>query len=320
MVITMQRHLPLFALLSIGWVCVPSSGLAQENEKAKSPSVFKPVVEATEQIKVALAKSKKENRHVLILWGSDASEDCMAFHKSVLSNPKIGKLLRYEYDIVRIDSSDQAKTQTLASRYGAKLSIDAVLYLTVLDANGKPLANQNAMNLPIDGAATAEAGKDGLFEFLSTLQAKPIDANAVLNAALAQAKAENKLVFLHFGAPWCGWCHRMEDWMAKPEIAKLLNNAFVDLKIDTDRMVGGDELLKKYCEKQGGIPWFAFVSASDEVVVNSDGPKGNVGFPSEDFEIEHFAAMLEQTNRFTKDQVTSLAESLAADRKLREKK
>ena len=29
-------------------------------------------------------------------------------------------------------------------------------------------------------------------------------------------------VFLHFGAPWCGWCHRLENWMAKPEVAAIL--------------------------------------------------------------------------------------------------
>lgn len=315
----MKRLLPFFVLLAIGLICVPSFGLAQENGKPKSPSVFKPLADAAQQIESALAKSKKENRRVLIQWGSDAAEECMAFHKSVLSNSQLGKLLRYEYDVVRIDSSDLAKSQTLASRYGAKLSSEALPYLTVLDATGKPLANETAKTLPIE-AANSEAGKGGLFEFLSNLQAKPIDANVVLHAALAQAKTENKLVFLHFGAPWCGWCHRMEDWMAKPEIAKALNKDFVDLKIDTDRMVGGDELLKKYCEKQGGIPWFAFVSAADEVVTNSDGPKGNVGYPSEDFEIEHFAAMLEQTKRFTKDQITTLTESLVADRKSREKK
>ena len=316
----MQRQFSLFVLLAIGLIYVPSVGLAQENDKPKSPSVFKPLADATDQIDLALAKSKKENRRVLIVWGSDAAEDCMAFHKSVLSNPQIGKLLRYEYDVVRIDSSDLAKSQTLASRYGAKLSVDALPYLTILDATGKPLANQIAKTLPIEATKNSEAAKDGLFEYLSNLQAKPIDANVVLHAALAQAKTENKLVFLHFGAPWCGWCHRMEDWMAKPEIAKALSKAFVDLKIDTDRMVGGDELLKKYCEKQGGIPWFAFVSGADEVVVNSDGAKGNVGFPSEDFEIEHFAVMLEQTKRFSKEQITTLSESLVADRKSREKK
>ena len=316
-----MRHLSLFVLLAIGLICVPSFGLAQENIKPKTPSIFKPLADAAEQIESALAKSKKENRRVLILWGSDAAEDCMAFHKSVLSNQQLGKLLRYEYDIVRIDSSDLAKSQTLASRFGAKLSNDALPYLTVLDATGKPLANETAKTLSVEKDTTSEASKGGLSEFLSNLQAKPIDANVVLHAALAQAKTENKLVFLHFGAPWCGWCHRMEDWMAKPEIAKALSTAFVDLKIDTDRMVGGDELLKKYCEKQGGIPWFAFVSAADEVVVNSDdGPKGNVGFPSEDSEIEHFAAMLEQSKRFTKDQITMLTESLVADRKSREKK
>lgn len=307
-------------ILTIGFAYLSGSGLAQENSPSKNPSVFKPLTEATKQIETALAKSKKENRRVLVQWGTDGSEECMDFHKSVMSNAKLNKLLRYEFDTVRVDTSDVSKSQALASRFGAQLSAEALPYLTVLDATGKPLANQSAKNLSIVATAEPDQGKEGLFEFLSKFQTKPVDANAILSIALTQANTENKLVFLHFGAPWCGWCHKMEDWMAEPATDAILRKAFVDLKIDTDRMIGGEELLKKYCEKQGGIPWFAFVSAKDEVIVNSDGPKGNVGFPSEDFEIDHFASMLEETKRFTKEQLATLTDSLVANRKAREKK
>lgn len=61
----MKRLLPFFVLLAIGLICVPSFGLAQENGEPKSPSVFKPLADAAQQIESALAKSKKENRRVL---------------------------------------------------------------------------------------------------------------------------------------------------------------------------------------------------------------------------------------------------------------
>ena len=156
--------------------------------------------------------------------------------------------------------------------------------------------------------------------FISNLQSSPIDANLILQMTLGKANADNKLVFLHFGPPWCGWCHKMEDWMAEPEIEKIVSKSFVDLKVETDRMIGGEELLKKYCPKQGGIPWFAFVSADDIVIATSDGPNGNIGFPSSEDEIEHFLAILKETARFSKEEIQELDESLVANRKARENK
>ena len=109
--------------------------------------------------------------------------------------------------------------------------------------------------------------------------------------------------------------------MAEPDITAILGKVFVDLKVDTDRMIGGPELLETYCKKQGGIPWFALVSPEDgSVLVNSDGPGGNIGFPSTDEEIEYFVSMLQTTKGFSPEEVQSVSESLVANRKARENK
>ena len=122
-------------------------------------------------------------------------------------------------------------------------------------------------------------------------------ASDVMQAAQALAKQENKRVFLHFGAPWCGWCHRLEDWMRRPEIAAILSKEFVDCKIDTDRMTGGQAMLDGYRKdagltEGGGIPWFVFRDADGKVLAHSEGPKGNTGFPYQPEEVAHFATML----------------------------
>src|SRR5262249_51253881 len=135
-------------------------------------------------------------------------------------------------------------------------------------------------------------------EFLSRWVAPRADARAVLDAALARAGTDDKRVFLHFGAPWCGWCHRLEDFLARADIATLLGPDFIDAKIDIDRMDNGKDLLATYRKgESGGIPWFVILDAKGKALATSDGPKGNIGYPGEPHEIEHFLAMLKQTSR-----------------------
>lgn len=312
--------------LAIGFVfSVLLSGVAAaqtpEASTPKSERIFDGSADASKQIGAALAKSIKENRRVLILWGANDSQSCQALHKSLTGNREIAKTLQYEYDVVRIDFGTAIKKSELASRYGAKLSTETLPFLTILDSAGKTIASESSKAFVTEQDSKPEVSQKGLLDFLGQHQAKPIDANAILQKAMAQGTTDKKILFLHFGAPWCGWCHRMEDWMAEPPVAAILGKAFVDLKVDTDRMLGGQELLKKYCEKQGGIPWFALVSPEDgTVITKSDGPKGNIGFPATDEEIAYFVTMLEATKQLSSEDITSLSESLVANRMARESK
>ncbi len=294
---------------------------SQETAPAKREMIFDVTADISKQIEAALAKSTKENRRVLIQWGSNDSPACLAFNKSLVANRDIGKTLRYEYDVVRVEVGETVKNREIASRYGAKLSLESLPFITVLDAAGKTLANETCRTFIKEQDSALEVNQEGIQDFLIRHQAKPLDANALLQRAIAQGTKEKKLVFLHFGAPWCGWCHIMEDWMAEPDVTAILGKVFVDLKVDTDRMIGGQELLETYCKKQGGIPWFAMVSPEDgSVLVNSDGPSGNIGFPSTDEEIEYFVSMLQTTKCFSPEVIQSVSESLVANRKARESK
>ncbi len=297
-----------------------SAAQSPEATTPKSEMIFDGTADASKQIGAALAKSVKENRRVLILWGANDSQSCLALHKSLIGNREIAKTLQYEYDVVRVDVGTANKKPELASRFGAKVSPESLPFLTVLDFTGKTIASEAGKAFVTEQDSKPEVNEKSLLDFLAQHQAKPIDANAILEKAIAQGTTDKKIVFLHFGARWCGWCHRMEDWMAEPPVAAILGKAFVDLKVDTDRMLGGQELLKKYCEKKGGIPWFALVSPDGTVVTTSDGPKGNIGFPATDEEIAYFVTMLEATKRFSPEDIASLSESLVANRKARESK
>ncbi len=209
------------------------------------------------------------------------------------------------------------KNQELAKQFGAAVG-DGIPYLTILDGDSKVLTNQRAdpfQTKSDSGQKALDAKK--LLEFLTKHEAKPLVAAKVLQEGLDQAAKSNRLVFLHFGAPGCGWCHRLDDWLALPDVSATLSKEFVDVRIDIDRMEGGKEILERYNSSgKGGIPWFAFLDAKGKALVTSDGPNGNIGFPYQDGEIVHFVKMLDTTKRhLSPSEIERIGQSLKAQKK-----
>jgi len=104
--------------------------------------------------------------------------------------------------------------------------------------------------------------------------------------------------------------------MALKDIAPVLAKDFVTLKLDQDRMIGANDVLKRYAKVQGGIPWFAFIDGDGKVIITSDDPvNGNIGFPAQDSEIAHFKKMLQKVaKRITPEEIEMLGKSLVAFR------
>jgi hypothetical protein len=104
--------------------------------------------------------------------------------------------------------------------------------------------------------------------------------------------------------------------MASPDVAAILAKAFVPLRLEADRMIGGKEILKRYQTGEGGIPWFVFLDGDGKAVVTSDGPKGNVGFPAAPHEIAYFRTMLDRSRTVLTDaDINALVASLEAANK-----
>lgn len=287
--------------LAIGCVFAPQQSEATQQQEQRQPEekpVYDEEADAHVDIANALKKAKQENRRVLIQWGANWCGWCRLLDGTFKSNREVARKLQYEYDLVHVDIGKWDKHLDLVEKYGADIKSAGVPYLTILDADGNVLANQETGTLEktVDGKPGHDPEK--IVAFLAEHQAAYRKAADVLKEGLATAVKENKRVFLHFGAPWCGWCHKLEDWMARPDIAKLLATEFVDVKIDVDRTIGGKELDETFREsKDGGIPWFAFLDAEGKVLVTSDGPSGNIGFPVTDEEVAHFIDMLKDATR-----------------------
>jgi len=102
--------------------------------------------------------------------------------------------------------------------------------------------------------------------------------------ALQKAKKENKLIFLSIGYSSCYWCHVMErQSFMNEEIAKLMNEHFVNIKVDREERPDVDNIYMAALHVQGqrgGWPLSMFLSPDAKPIA------GGTYWPPEDREIE----------------------------------
>jgi uncharacterized protein len=80
----------------------------------------------------------------------------------------------------------------------------------------------------------------------------PVDWYPWSQEALDKAKAEDKPIFLSIGYSSCHWCHVMEqECFEDEEVAKLLNAAFVCIKVDREERPDLDAAYMAACQAMG---------------------------------------------------------------------
>ena len=71
----------------------------------------------------------------------------------------------------------------------------------------------------------------------------PVDWYPWGKEAFEKAKKENKPIFLSIGYSTCHWCHVMEhESFEDKEVAKLMNDNFISIKVDREEMPEIDHL------------------------------------------------------------------------------
>ena len=92
----------------------------------------------------------------------------------------------------------------------------------------------------------------------------PVHWYAWNEEALARAKKENKPIFLSVGYSSCHWCHVMaHESFEDEEIAKIMNENFVNIKVDREERPDLDDIYQKACQMttgQGGWPLSVFLT------------------------------------------------------------
>ncbi len=105
--------------------------------------------------------------------------------------------------------------------------------------------------------------KDSASPYLRSAAHQPIDWYEWGDNAFARAKSEDKPLLLDIGAVWCHWCHVIDrESYENAEIAKIINEHFVPVKVDRDERPDVDSRYQSAISAisgQGGWPLTGFL-------------------------------------------------------------
>lgn len=96
----------------------------------------------------------------------------------------------------------------------------------------------------------------------------PVDWYPWGQEAFSKARAEDKPIFLSIGYSTCHWCHVMaHESFEDPEIAGILNQYFVSVKVDKEERPDIDSIYMAVCQAftgGGGWPTSIFMTAEQK--------------------------------------------------------
>jgi uncharacterized protein YyaL (SSP411 family) len=137
--------------------------------------------------------------------------------------------------------------------------------IDVLGKTRPPLPTAEAIAaLPPDGGPEFNRLVFEKSPYLLQHARNPVDWWPWGEAAFAEAKKQGKPVFLSIGYTTCHWCHVMEhESFEDPEVAALVNERFIAIKVDREERPDLDEVYMKVTEAMtggGGWPMTVFLT------------------------------------------------------------
>ncbi|MCP5046887.1 MAG: thioredoxin family protein [bacterium] len=136
----------LMVIFTVGiYSPVSVQGADKVEKKKKRPPIYDPGLDVKASITNSLAQAKKENKHLLLMFGANWCPWCHLLHGFFKSNQATAKFLAENYIIVMIDIGEKTEeplNRDLVSLY--RVNGFGYPSLAVLDQSGKLLSSQNS--------------------------------------------------------------------------------------------------------------------------------------------------------------------------------
>ena len=153
------------------------------------------VRESHDALAIPRSKAAFENQRVLLyLTGGDAETD-QRLAAAMNNYGTLGKLLRYEYQMVALPANSLAGAALRKQRKLGEIELPA---LVVLSATDQRLGQMTAPQMSREGRFSSKAVR----AFLESHKCTPRNATEVLSEANARAKKSRRDVFVYLSAPW----------------------------------------------------------------------------------------------------------------------
>ncbi|WP_321297850.1 thioredoxin family protein [Marinifilum fragile] len=126
--------------------------------------IYNPDADAEKDITEAVAKAKKEGKHVLIQVGGNWCPWCIKMHKFLHSQEEIQKLLNDNYVFLEVNYSKENKNKEVLKKldYPQRFGFPVML---VLNAKGERIHTQNTGNLEKDKSYDFDRVKSFLYNW-----------------------------------------------------------------------------------------------------------------------------------------------------------
>ncbi|MFQ5710009.1 MAG: thioredoxin domain-containing protein, partial [bacterium] len=112
---------------------------------------------------------------------------------------------------------------------------------------------EDLKKLPSDGGPEYNRLVFQKSPYLLQHAANPVDWYPWSEEAFEKARREDKPIFLSIGYSTCHWCHVMEhESFEDPEVARLMNQTFVSIKVDREERPDIDNIYMSVCQAMTG--------------------------------------------------------------------
>ncbi len=134
----MKKIILLFAVALFS-----ATAFAQAPAQKEAVHLYNPKANAQADINAAVAKAKKEGKHVFIQVGGNWCIWCIRFHDLVEATPELKTYLNNNYETVLLNWSPENKNEAILKKFNYPGRFGFPVFL-ILDGDGKLIHTQNS--------------------------------------------------------------------------------------------------------------------------------------------------------------------------------